>query len=97
MVKHVVMFKLVPNVDRISGSKQIVETLEQLPGKINQIRYYELGTNFATSESAYDVVLISEFDSVEDLNAYRSHPEHVSAVEKIKHLIQKTAVVDYEC
>ena len=97
MVKHIVFFKLkdeIENKEQIA--KQVIETLYPLKEKIKEIKFYELGMNFANKETAFDIALISHFDSRDDLDTYRSHPEHIKAVEKIKPYINKTASVDYE-
>ncbi len=98
MVKHVVFFKI---REEFTDSKDfacqdIIDVLKELPDKIDIIRGYELGINFAEKETAYDLCLISVFDSEEDLDKYRVHPEHVAAVEKIRRYIDKTAFVDFK-
>ncbi len=96
MVKHIVFFKIKENLDRSAASREIIETLKPLKDQIPQIRFYELGINFADRESAYDVALVSHFDNKAALDVYRNHPLHKEAVEKIKKYILQTAVVDYE-
>ncbi len=97
MIKHIVFFKVAENItDKKQATEQIINTLSPLAQQIEQIKSYELGQNFSTSDSAFDVALVSVFETQEDLNKYRQHPIHIKAVEKIKPLISKTAVVDYE-
>ena len=48
------------------------------------------------SERSYDLIYISEFDSLEALEAYRVHPEHVKVAEFIKNVRVAQAVTDTE-
>jgi hypothetical protein len=72
------------------------EKLESLIDNIDLIRKIEVGLNYNSSAAAYDIVLYSEFDSKEDLDAYQIHPEHRKVAEFIVKLDEKRAVVDYE-
>ena len=40
--------------------------------------------------------LITAFETVEDLDAYRVHPEHVKVVEYFKTVTENSAAVDYD-
>ena len=43
----------------------------------------------------YDMVLISEFKDMRDMESYRNHPEHVKAAEFIGKVQFERKVVDY--
>ena len=98
MIKHIVMFRF----SDLEGKEEKLEALknmmEDLKTKIPEVVHLEAGLNFSTRETAYDIVLISDFRSVEDLEIYRVHPEHVKVVEFIKagDANYDVAVVDYE-
>ena len=97
MVKHIVFFKLKEDIqDKKQAAKYVIDTLLPLKDKIDVVKFYELGMNFANKETAFDIALVSHFSSREDLDYYRNHPEHIKAVEQIKPYIAKTASVDYE-
>ncbi len=97
MVKHIVFFKLKDNFeDKKTIAKIVIDTLLPLKDKIPEIRFYELGMNFANKQTAFDIALISHFDSREDLDKYRNHPEHIKAVNEIRKFLAQTASVDYE-
>jgi len=78
------------------NAKKIKILLDSLPAKIDQIREYEIGINIKESERASDIVVLSAFDSLEDLGAYSSHPEHRKAVEYILKVSCETRAVDFE-
>ncbi len=99
MLKHIVMFKLKDEAEgagKESNINKVMNILKELPANINEIKIYEVGENISASPSAFDLVLYSGFDNEEALNAYRSHPEHVKALDVILKLITETAVVDYK-
>lgn len=93
MIKHIVSFKL--KADSIAQAPAIKARLESLTTKIEQIKFFEVGLNVSKADSAYDLVLVSEFDSLEDLEIYKFHPEHVEVVAFIKPYKLTSMVVDY--
>ncbi len=99
MIKHIVMWKIQDEVDGKPKSevcREIKTLLEALPEKIPLIKHYEVGINTIPSSASDDLVLVSEFDSPEDLKAYAVHPEHVRVAEVIgKAKLTRTAV-DYQ-
>ena len=95
MIEHIVMIKLKVSSDKTEISQKIKDRLENLPQLINEIKYYEVGLNLSKSPSAHDIVLVSRFDSLETLEAYRIHPEHKKVLDLIKKHAEKTAVVDF--
>ena len=99
MIKHIVMFTFkesAKGMDRKSIAEMVKAELESLPPQIPEVKAYEVGLNFNSSASAYDLVIYSEFDDKEGLNAYQVHPAHEKSKEFIGPLRDKMAVVDYE-
>ncbi|WP_458700403.1 Dabb family protein [Sulfurospirillum sp. 1307] len=94
MVKHIVFFKL---EDNSNEHKEYVKNLiMDLKDKIEVIQAYEVGINFSDEERAYDLALISDFKSKEDLQTYATHPLHVEVVNYLRSKNTVTKVVDYE-
>lgn len=99
MIIHIVMFTLKDFAEGKDKSENLIimkEKLESLIDNIDLIRKIEVGLNYNSSAAAYDIVLYSEFDSAEDLDAYQIHPEHRKVAEFIGKIDEKRAVVDYE-
>ncbi len=98
MIKHIVMWRIAAAEGRSKEEniQLLREKLEALPAIIPEIRGYEVGVNIADSAAAFDVVLVSDFRSVDDLQTYRVHPEHVRVAEFIGKIREQNAVVDYE-
>jgi hypothetical protein len=99
MIHHVIMFKLkeFPSKDeKLETANVIKNALEALPAKIEQIKSFEIGINILESERAFDIVLVSKFNSLEDLKIYVDHKEHQNVVTLIRKYSEKTVSVDYE-
>ena len=98
MIRHVVSWKL-NGTDAAARAEQaatITATLTALPPVIPEILSLQVGTNSAYPESNWDVVLIADYDSLEGLEAYQVHPEHVAATHVIKPLVAARSNVDFE-
>lgn len=98
MVKHIVLFQLKEmesKEEKLQIMTQFKEAIEALPAVIPFIRSIEVGFNINSKET-YDIALYSEFDSMEELNAYATHPDHVAAGKILAEVKQSRACVDYE-
>ena len=97
MIKHIVMWT-VKETDRSrkENIQLVKDKLMTLPALIDGIKGYEVGINSFASPAAYDVVLISEFNTQHDLDLYRDHPEHVKVADFVAQVRDQRAVVDYE-
>jgi hypothetical protein len=99
MIKHIVMWKLCPLFEgktKKENAEKIKMMLEKLKNCIPQINKIEVGINFNQSETAYDLVLYSEFLSANDLQIYQQHPEHLKVAEFIAKVKIDRVVADYE-
>ena len=98
MYKHIVMWKLKESAmgkSREENALMIKSELEKLPSLIPQISSYEVGINVSNTSSACDIALCSEFETEDDFEAYRNHPEHTKFVETIRSVSSQAYVVDY--
>jgi hypothetical protein len=79
MIKHIVMWNL--EGDTHEQNRQaclfLKERFEGLAGLIPGLLKIEVGVDISQIDYACDVVLYTEFDSQEALDAYASHPEHL--------------------
>ena len=98
MIKHIVFFRLKEQEDKEIKQQQLLDLknfLESLKDKISWIRNIEVGINYSTRDVAYDLALISDFDSNEDLEKYLAHPEHQKLVDFLNGIKKDVALVDY--
>ena len=70
-----------------------VQTLKEIPG----LQRFEVVTNSKEApESNYEISLIFDFFSIEDLNSYQKDPKHVAFGDFIKSVRTDRACIDYE-
>lgn len=99
MIRHVVMWKFKDEAQGRTRDENLalVKTqLEALPEKIPFIRHMEVNLNINGNPSCFDAVLISEFDCLEDVKAYREHSEHKKISSYVALVRESRACVDYE-
>jgi hypothetical protein len=98
MIKHIVMFKLkewAEGRDKAGNIEALKAKLEALPVQIEEIRFFEVGINSIEASVAYDLVLVSHFESKEALYRYQKHPEHVLVAQFVGKVCESRIVVDY--
>ena len=79
MIRHVVMWKFKESAEgrsRRENMELVKERLLALPALIPQIKRLEVSFDFKGSEFSSDLMLLTEFDSREDLESYIVHPDH---------------------
>jgi hypothetical protein len=99
MIKHIVMWKIQAKSEfgsKNEVARKIKVMIEALTQSIPQIKAIEVGINFNNSDAAYDVVLDSAFETVQDLAIYQEHPEHKVVGALIAKVRTDRVVVDYE-
>ncbi|HBO07060.1 MULTISPECIES: Dabb family protein [Bacteroides] len=98
MVKHIVLFKLkdeAPADEKLAAMNNFKKAIEALPAKISVIRKIEVGLNINPAET-WSIALYSEFDTLDDVKFYATHPDHVAAGKLIAEVKESRACVDYE-
>ena len=95
MLKHVVCWKF-KEENKKESMQKVREMLLALPAKIPFIRSLDVGVNVNTSDAAtFDMALVTEFDSQEDLNAYQVHPDHQAVAKFVATVCTDRSVIDY--
>ena len=94
------MFKFLDSAEGRSKKENVEITanmLNDLQGKIPQLLKSEVKINSdSASPDNYDLILIADYNSWEDLNAYIVHPLHKAVGEFMKGVRESRACVDYE-
>lgn len=97
MIRHIVMWDIAG--DTPQAKQRNIDLLRRsfnsLKGRIPGLRHLEIGTNCSSVDYACDVVLYSEFESQEALDAYASHPEHLRVKAEIGAIRIARHQVDY--
>ena len=99
MINHVVLFKLKEYASESEKQNMIgviEDALLSLSGKIAELKHIEVGVNYELAAKSYDMCLFTHFETVEQLDAYRIHPEHLIVAELIGQHAVERATVDFE-
>lgn len=99
MIKHVILWKLrgdLPEQDKQAVKQAIQEHLEALVGVVPGLTSLKIVIDGLESSNA-DVMLDSELESIEALNGYQTHPEHVKAADTyVRPYTEVRMCMDYE-
>jgi hypothetical protein len=98
MIRHVVAWKLAATDpdERAADAATITRLLSSLPPLIPSISSLTVGPNMAYFEKNWDVVLVADYETLADLDAYQQHPEHVAVAPQVAALVTDRASVDIE-
>ena len=94
MIRHVVMWKFKP--DTRKEMEEFLTGLQGLYGVIPQIRSQQIGVDCSGIGENYSAVLVSDFDSLEDLAAYKNDPRHLAVAALCKDIREDRVAVDYQ-
>ena len=92
MIRHIVMWKFRPGTE--AEQKAFLEGLRGLQGVIPQLKRSEVAVN--VGQGNYAAVLVSEFESLEALDAYKNDPRHKAVSALCKSIRTDRVAVDYE-
>lgn len=82
--------------DSLSKAEKMKSSFGQMKSLISVVKSYDVKINMKKTDFSYDVVIISEYDSWEDLDTYLNHTEHKKAIAMCKDIKKEKAVIDYE-
>ena len=92
MIRHIVMWKFRTGTE--AEQARFLEGLRSLQGVIPQLLKSEVAVNVGRGN--YDAVLVSEFESLEALDAYKNDPRHKAVSALCKSIRTDRVAVDYE-
>ncbi|MGE4289062.1 MAG: Dabb family protein [Salinivirgaceae bacterium] len=99
MIKHIVLWKLKEQHNGKSKdtlANEMTSRLLELRKFIPEIKSMEVSRNTIFPERNHDLILLSEFNSFNDLENYANHPEHLKVVAFVKEIVTSRAAIDYE-
>ena len=95
MIKHVVMWKF-KEENKEENLKKARAMLLALPAVIGELKKMEVHFDITHSDMSMDMMLDTEFLSVEDMKTYAVHPEHLKVSEFIRSVVESRVVLDSE-
>ncbi|MDO9395645.1 MAG: Dabb family protein [Herbiconiux sp.] len=98
MIRHVVAWKLSATdpAQKQADAATITTLLSGLVGVVPSISALSVGPNMAYADVNWDVVLVADFETLADLDAYQQHPAHLAVVPEVKARAAARASVDIE-
>ncbi|ATW23534.1 Dabb family protein [Candidatus Formimonas warabiya] len=81
------------NNENVAKAKDVLLSMK---GKIEVLRDLQVEVNIRHGESSYDILLITKFSCLEDLESYLVHPIHVEVSKYIAGVLESGAAVCYE-
>lgn len=102
MIRHIVLFKFKETANGKTKRENLLEAKERMLALKDQIpELTRLSVHFgaeAQAASNYDYILVSDFDTLEQMEAYQKHPAHVAFGQFVKELREPEgrACIDYE-
>ena len=94
MIRHVVMIRWKPEFEQAARQDWLDRVLA-LPGKISAIRSLSAGTDVLAANRSWDVALVADFDSVQDIAGYTAHPDHQPLIAISTPNAESVASVDF--
>ena len=97
MIRHTIMWRFTDSFDGMSKDDimdKIMELFVFLKITIPEIKFMSVKRDVIKSERSYDMIYITEFESLEALEVYRVHPEHLKVAEFIGKVRIAQAVTD---
>jgi hypothetical protein len=97
LIRHIVMWNVrgASQAEKDAGVAQLRRSFHSLRGRIPGLLHLEVGADHSRVDYACDVVLYSEFESQEALDAYATHPEHLRVKQEVGDLRVARHQVDY--
>ena len=92
MIRHIVLWKFRPGTE--AEQERFIEGLRGLQGVVPQLLRCEVSRRVGRED--YDAVLVSEFKSLEDLEAYMVDPRHKEVSALCREIRVGRAAIDYE-
>lgn len=97
-IRHVVSWKLASEdaVERAAHAAEVARRLNALEGVVPQLLSISAGANMAYPDANWDVTLVADFASIDDLEQYQVHPAHEEVVAYVRSVVASRVAVDFE-
>ena len=97
MIRHVVMWRFADEGEGKTKQQNMQYIRDRLMKPvIPQIKRMEIGIDVSHTDMSYDMMLLTEFDSLDDLHTYKVHPEHVKVSQYVGKVSTARVVADVE-
>ncbi len=98
MLRHIVMWNFKEEAmgrTKAENMARVKASLEALVGVVPSLRGMEVGMAVTHGEMHYDMALISLFDDLDGLEAYKVHPAHRAVSDFVSRVRLERVTCDY--
>lgn len=95
MIRHVAVFTFKPEFTA-EQRQEWIEIIKDLPNHIPQIRMMSIGEDTLHGPNSHELAIVADFDSLEDLHVYSTHPAHQKVLDISGPVKASLATVDFE-
>lgn len=81
MIRHVAMFTWSESAES-DAIGEMARQLDTMPANVPGILRYEHGDDLQLGPGTADYVLVADFETVEDYQAYAQHPYHLEFIDR---------------
>lgn len=98
MIRHIVTWKLRQQdaASKEAAVATIAGVLEPLVDVIPGLHSLVVRPNVAYLDSNWDVLVMGDYESLDALETYMTHPEHVVAAAIVREHVSDRAAIDFE-
>lgn len=96
MIRHVFMWSVADGADADSVFEELASLEHAVPGLCNWSIGRQVKTDVHASVGDWQYILMADFETQEELDAYQAHPAHAEVLERVFSKYKDWAVVDYE-
>jgi hypothetical protein len=98
MIRHIISWKLVAEDEagKALAFDALAAAFTPLPSLIPEISALTIARDLDETAGNWDVVLIVDYATTADLEAYQVHPEHLKVKKIVGPLVSQRAAVDFE-
>lgn len=97
MIRHTIMWRFTDDFDGMNKEEimdKITKLFVFLKNTIPEIKFMSVERDVIKNERSFDMIYITEFESLEELEIYRVHPKHIKVAEFIGKVRIAQAVTD---
>lgn len=81
MLRHIFLLSTQPDASP-EAVERLVRELRALPERVEEIKRYEVVQDLGRSAGNATLLLVGDFESFEDYETYRDHPEHLALIDE---------------
>ena len=99
MIRHVVMWKfkeLAEGKSKLENMEAVRDSLYALMPVIAEIKRMEIGFDVKHTDASMDLMLLTEFDTLDTLQTYAVHPAHLAVADYVRKVTDSRVVLDCE-